>query len=254
MKKTLFLLATTSTLMAQAAFAECPRTLPMQFYQDCIITEGAGDTFPSPDYAYLEQYMAWKAKVKTVDTAPVDTTPAREKVSATISDNKKTRAGLYLTSQQAYEHILQGSGYTTFIDIRTHEEVQFLGMPAPAHANIPYMKLNEWKVWDDKKNQFLMELNADFTTSVDRLIRERGLAKSDAIILICRSGDRSAKAADLLASLGYTTVFSVLDGYEGDVAKTGAQRGQRVVNGWKNNGLPWSYRLDKAKMYSLNEG
>jgi rhodanese-related sulfurtransferase len=249
MKKTLFLLATTSTLMAQAAFAECPRTLPMQFYQDCIITEGAGDTFPSPDYAYLEQYMAWKAKVKTVDT-----TPAREKVPANISVNKKTQAGLYLTSPQAYEHILQGSEYTTFIDIRTPEEVQFLGMPTPAHANIPYMQLNEWKAWDDKKNQFLMEVNADFIASVERLIRERGLAKSDAIILICRSGDRSAKAADLLAGLGYTTVFSVLDGYEGDVAKTGAQTGQRVVNGWKNNGLPWSYRLDKTKMYSLNEG
>ena len=32
-------------------------------------------------------------------------------------------------------------------------------------------------------------------------------------------------------------------------AKDGAKAGQRVVNGWKNANLPWTYKLDKAKMY-----
>jgi hypothetical protein len=27
------------------------------------------------------------------------------------------------------------------------------------------------------------------------------------------------------------------------------QAGQRIVNGWKNAGLPWTYKLVKAKMY-----
>jgi len=52
-----------------------------------------------------------------------------------------------------------------------------------------------------------------------------------------------------LTDLGYTKVYTVVDGFEGDLAKTGPQAGQRVVNGWKNAGLPWSYKLDKSKLY-----
>jgi len=26
----------------------------------------------------------------------------------------------------------------------------------------------------------------------------------------------------------------------------------RLRDGWKNSGLPWSYKLNKAKMYGLN--
>ena len=69
------------------------------------------------------------------------------------------------------------------------------------------------------------------------------------MILICRSGDRSARAADLLAKAGYRRVYSITEGFEGDAAKDGAKVGQRTVNGWKNAGLPWSYKLDRAKMY-----
>jgi rhodanese-related sulfurtransferase len=71
--------------------------------------------------------------------------------------------------------------------------------------------------------------------------------------LICRSGDRSAAAANLLAEAGLKNVYSVVDGFEGDLATQGPKAGQRVVNGWKNAGLPWSYNLDKEKMYKLDQ-
>ena len=29
----------------------------------------------------------------------------------------------------------------------------------------------------------------------------------------------------------------------------GSRKGERVVNGWKNSGLPWSYKLNKSAMY-----
>jgi hypothetical protein len=58
----------------------------------------------------------------------------------------------------------------------------------------------------------------------------------------------SAEIATLLTQLGYSTVFSVVDGFEGDVAASGQKQGQRVVNGWKNADLPWSYKLDKDRM------
>ena len=84
-----------------------------------------------------------------------------------------------------------------------------------------------------------------------RRLASKGLKPDDPIVLICRSGDRSAAAANLLAQAGFKSVYSVVDGYEGDLAKDGPKAGQRVVNGWKNAGLPWTYKLDKAKMYKM---
>lgn len=69
------------------------------------------------------------------------------------------------------------------------------------------------------------------------------------MILMCRSGKRSAKAANMLADAGYTKVYSVVDGYEGDKVKKGEDKGKRMKNGWKNAGLPWIYSLDRDYMY-----
>ena len=70
------------------------------------------------------------------------------------------------------------------------------------------------------------------------------------MILIYRSGDRSAKAQDRLLQAGYTKVW-----YRRrlrTIRRKAAHRdGQRAVNGWKNAGLPWTYKLDKAKMYFI---
>ena len=83
---------------------------------------------------------------------------------------------------------------------------------------------------------------------LEHAFKAKGIGKNSPIIVMCRSGNRSATAVTLLAKYGYTQVYSVVDGYEGDKAKTGPQAGQRVVNGWRNAGLPWSYKLDKAKV------
>jgi hypothetical protein len=65
--------------------------------------------------------------------------------------------------------------------------------------------------------------------------------------LICRSGDRSAAASHLLAEAGFKNVYSVVDGFEGDLATDGPKAGQRAVNGWKNAGLPWSYKSTRPR-------
>jgi hypothetical protein len=44
-----------------------------------------------------------------------------------------------------------------------------------------------------------------------------------------------------------------VSGFEGDKAKDGPQKGMRVVNGWKNDGLPWTYKLVASKMYMSAE-
>ena len=103
--------------------------------------------------------------------------------------------------------------------------------------------------WDDKRGSYKLDPNSDFVPELERRLKDMGLGKDSTIILICRSGDRSAKAQDRLQMSGYTKVYGVVEGFEGDMAKEGPKAGQRAVNGWKNAGLPWSYKLDKAKMY-----
>jgi len=48
---------------------------------------------------------------------------------------------------------------------------------------------------------------------------------------------------------GYKQVYVVTDGFEGDKIKDGKKKSWRLVNGWKNSDLPWSYKLNQDKMY-----
>jgi len=166
---------------------------------------------------------------------------------STVPEKKRTQLGLYLTSAEAYE--MASKEKVLFVDVRTRAEVNFLGMPTVADANIPYMEMDNMYSWDEKKGVFKMEPNSGFTTEIQQRFEQKGIGPNGKIIVMCRSGDRSAKAADLLAKAGYKNVYSVIDGYEGDVAKDGSHKGQRVVNGWKNSNLPWTYSLNKTKMY-----
>lgn len=166
-----------------------------------------------------------------------------------LPDRKQTPLGLYLSAPEAYEFMRVQGDKALFLDIRTREEVAFLGMPMLADANIPYMVTGGLDEWDEKDGNFKLRANPDFATRVERALKRKGLTTESPVILICRSGDRSAKAASILFLSGYKKVYSVVDGYEGDKVAAGDLKGQRVVNGWKNEGLPWSYKLDKSKMY-----
>ncbi len=168
--------------------------------------------------------------------------------AAAVPEKKQTPQGLYLSAKDAHDMVQKDPAKVLFIDVRTQAEVEFVGMSTMVDANIPYL-ISNVSEWDAKKNVFAKTPNSGFQAAVEAQLAKKGLSKSDSIIVMCRSGDRSAKAAALLAKLGYSNVYSVVDGFEGDTAKDGAHKGERVVNGWKNAGLPWSYQLDKAKMY-----
>lgn len=167
-----------------------------------------------------------------------------------LPEIKKTKIGLYLTPQQALEMVQKDGKKVLFLDVRTRAEAMYVGMANAADFLVPYVEHQEVMTdWDDKRGMYLLEPNAEFTQEVARRLAQKGLTKTDKVILICRSGDRSAKAADILQLQGYTQVYSVAEGFEGDMGKEGAAAGRRAVNGWKNAGLPWAYKLDKAKMF-----
>lgn len=166
-----------------------------------------------------------------------------------ISKKKTTPQGLYVTFVEAYVQLQKLGDKALFIDIRTRAEVAFIGMPAAADANIPYMTTGSFDEWDEKKKTFKLHPNGEFVKRIKELVEVRGLREDSPIFLVCRSGSRSAKAANVLNLAGYTKVYTVTDGFEGDKAKDGPRKGERVVNGWKNSGLPWSYELDTNAMY-----
>jgi len=67
---------------------------------------------------------------------------------------------------------------------------------------------------------------------------------------MCRSGGRSAIAVNLLAQAGFKNVYNIVDGMEGDTVEDEQSvfAGQRLKNGWKNSGCPWTYKQTIERM------
>lgn len=188
-----------------------------------------------------------KLAVMSVGLATLFSVAAHAVDPAKVPEKKRTTLNLYLTAADAYQVAQQEK--VLFIDVRTRAEVSFVGMPTVADANIPYMEIDNFYGWDEKKANFKLEPNSGFVNAIEDRLASKGLDKNARIIVMCRSGDRSSGAANLLAKAGYKNVWSVIDGFEGDVAKEGPDAGKRAVNGWKNAKLPWTYSLAKDKMY-----
>ena len=167
-----------------------------------------------------------------------------------VPEIKQSDLKLYVTAAEAFE-MKKGNEKVLLIDVRTPEELQYVGnVGAMMDVNVPYV-LNDISGYDEKMKHYKNAANSDFVTSVNDLVAKKGLDKDSEIILMCRSGDRSSKGASLLGKAGYTKVYSVVDGFEGDKASDGANKGKRTVNGWKNANLPWDYKMDKDKMYYI---
>ena len=124
----------------------------------------------------------------------------------------------------------------------------YLGMPSTADALIPFMNVDS-RVWNPKRKAFRHYLNDEFEAGINDLLIRHGLDADAKILLLCRSGKRSAMAAKFLNQLGYSNVYTIVDGYEGDMAEASNGEKRRVVNGWKNAGLPWTYNLDQSKLF-----
>ena len=65
---------------------------------------------------------------------------------------------------------------------------------------------------------------------------EAKTGKDRVVLLLCRSGNRSALAAEAATKAGLKQVFNVLEGFEGDLDEQ-QRRGNK--NGWRLHGLPW---------------
>jgi rhodanese-related sulfurtransferase len=157
--------------------------------------------------------------------------------NASVPKGKQTTLGLYVTAKEAYEKWQAEPEKVKILDVRTPEEFLFVGHPTMA-----------WKIpvaaqtyeWDAAKGQFPMKPLPDFVSRVQEVAKP-----DDTVMVMCRSGGRSAMAVNLLAQAGFKHVYNIIDGMEGDVVEdpTSVFQGQRLKNGWKNSGCPWTYKL-----------
>lgn len=165
-----------------------------------------------------------------------------------IPTNKQTGLGLYLGASEAAA-MLAADEDVLFVDIRSRAEVSFVGLPTAIGVHIPYMVMPSKAAYNAEKGTYMLEMNPDFIFDFMDYADEHGVTPETPIILMCRSGSRSARAADALAEMGYTRVFSLVDGFEGDKVPDGRDKGKRLVNGWRNAGLEWSYTLSEQQVY-----
>ncbi|MGE5267029.1 MAG: rhodanese-like domain-containing protein [Deltaproteobacteria bacterium] len=168
-------------------------------------------------------------------------------VTREIPKGKQTALGLYVTAGEAYRKWQADPGHVMILDVRTPEEMLFVGH-APMAWKIP-VAVQSYE-WDSVKKEFPMKLLPDFVARVKQVASE-----DDTILAMCRSGGRSAIAVNLMAQAGFKNVYNIFDGMEGDTVEDphSVFAGQHLVNGWKNSGCPWTYKLTADRMV-LPEG
>lgn len=110
------------------------------------------------------------------------------------------------------------AGRAILVDVRSGEERKFVGfVPGSLHV--------AWATGTalTRNPRFVRELEAK-------------AGKADVLLFLCRSGKRSAIAAEAATKIGFTAVFNVSEGFEGDLD---GERRRGQVGGWRLRGLKW---------------
>jgi rhodanese-related sulfurtransferase len=113
---------------------------------------------------------------------------------------------------------LASAGEAVLVDVRSAEERKFVGqVPNSLHV--------AWATGTalTRNPRFVRELEAK-------------TGKTATVLLLCRSGKRSALAAQAATAAGFTRVFNILEGFEGELDEAQHRGGQ---DGWRFHGLPW---------------
>lgn len=156
-------------------------------------------------------------------TSPVASQPAQagplhpvlERALARAADEGLPYAG-GMTPAEAWE--LVSAGEAVLVDVRSGEERKFVG-------HVPESLFIPWATGTSltRNPRFVRDL-------------ESKTGKDAVVLLLCRSGKRSALAAEAAARAGFRHVFNIREGFEGDLDD---QQRRGSFNGWRHAGLPW---------------
>jgi rhodanese-related sulfurtransferase len=121
-----------------------------------------------------------------------------------------------VTPQEAW--YLFSTGAAVIVDVRSGEERKFVGqVPGTLHV--------AWATGT------ALTRNPRFVRELEAKVR-----KDQVVLLLCRSGKRSALAAEAAARAGFAHAFNILEGFEGEI-NAQQQRGEQ--GGWRAHRLPW---------------
>jgi rhodanese-related sulfurtransferase len=159
-----------------------------------------------------------------------------------VPQAKQTALGLYVTAVEAYEMWKADPERVKVLDVRMVEEYVFVGHAAMA-INVP-VAFPKYE-WHADRRKYGFEINPDFIDHVKAVFQP-----DDTIVAMCRSGGRSAAAINMLAKAGFTQIYNIIDGFEGDTVEDteSVYHGKRLKNGWKNS-APWGYDLDPQMVW-----
>ena len=124
-----------------------------------------------------------------------------------------------LQPQEAWQYV-QSQPDVLFVDVRMEIESLYVGRP-PGVVNVPWYEYPE--------------LQADPAAFVAAVARE-AQDKTQPVLLICRSGQRTLDAGKALEDAGFANVAQVVHGFEGELD---AQFRRSTLSGWRFEGLPW---------------
>ena len=132
----------------------------------------------------------------------------------------------HISAQKAWD-LIQNEPRVAFIDVRSDMEFLFIGHPTGS-VNIAWIEEPNW------------EINPNFVRDVRKLILggviDSPEHNSVPVLLICRSGNRSDEAGQLLVKNGFKRVYNIEQGFEGDLDEN---HRRSTLGGWRFDKLPW---------------
>jgi len=105
------------------------------------------------------------------------------------------------------------------VDVRTDAEWRFVGVPDLSSLGRDVLYI-EWNTADGT-------LNANFLPELRSRLAPAPGGQERPVVFLCRSGGRSAAAAETATQAGIAPAYNVLDGFEG-----------HANPGWQATGLP----------------
>ena len=129
-----------------------------------------------------------------------------------------------VTPDEAWQ-LLADDDAAVLVDVRTEAEWDFVGLPDLDSLNKKTVLIS-WQRYPD------MAQNREFCSE----LATAGVMPSAPVLFICRSGARSASAAEYCTAEGYDDCYNVIEGFEGPSDRD-KHRGK--ISGWKMRALPW---------------
>ena len=142
--------------------------------------------------------------------------------------NTETNYAGDITPSTAWE-VLSKNQKSLMIDVRTKAELSFVGQPDLSSIN-KSVKNIELQLFPGGI------LNDNFTSQLLLELENLNMDKEDPLLFLCRSGARSSKSASMMAHTGWECCYNIAYGFEGDPNEN---HHRALVNGWKQEGLPW---------------